>query len=74
MLEEREVQIGDEEETSFVLLKEKLSNAPMLALPNFDKLFEVECNAFGKGIEDVLSQEEQPIEYMSEKLNKAWKK
>ena len=54
--------------------KENLSIALALALPNFDKLFKVECDAFGKGIMVVLSQEGQSIKHMSEKLNEVWQK
>lgn len=43
----------------------------MLALSNFDKLLKIECDASSKGIGDVLSQEGQPIEYLSKKLNEA---
>ena len=56
---------------SFALLQEKLSTAPVLAFLNFDKLCENEYVTSVKGIIVVLSQEGQPIEYMSEKLNKA---
>lgn len=43
----------------------------MLALSNFDKLLKIDCDASGKGIGDILSQEEQLIEYLSKKLNEA---
>lgn len=46
----------------------------MLALPGFDKLFEVECDASGKGIKVVPSQEGWPIEYISENLNEVRQK
>ncbi|GKB24338.1 transposon ty3-I gag-pol polyprotein [Tanacetum coccineum] len=54
--------------------QEKLTSAPLLALPNFDKLFTLECDASIVGIGDNLSQDEKPIALISEKLSEAQQK
>ncbi|XP_078434274.1 uncharacterized protein LOC144705461 [Wolffia australiana] len=59
---------------AFELLKKLMTEAPVLKLSDFNKVFEVACDASGIGIGGVLSQDGHPIEYFNEKLNKTRKR
>jgi hypothetical protein len=51
------------------LLKRKITEQPILVLPDFSKTFQVRCDASGFAIRAVLSQDDKPVAYFSEKLN-----
>ena len=56
---------------SFEQLKKRVTEAPILTLLDFDKIFTVECDASGVSIGGVLRQEGRPIVFFSEKLNES---
>jgi len=51
-------------------LKEALTTSPVLRSLNFSKPFCIECDASGKGISVVLSQDKKPIPFFSNALAK----
>jgi hypothetical protein len=59
----------EEAERRFNILKEKIIEPPILILLNFEKTFQVRCDAIGSVIGAVLSQDNRLVAYFSEKLN-----
>ena len=62
---------GKAQEDAFNELKRRLTEAPLLVLPDFSQTFEIECDASGIGIGGVLMQHGRPVAYHSEKLDGA---
>lgn len=54
--------------TGFENLKNAMLTLPILALPNFEVVFDVTTDVSGTGIGAVLSQVEKPIAFFSKKL------
>ncbi|GJZ39678.1 reverse transcriptase domain-containing protein [Tanacetum coccineum] len=59
---------GKDQETAFQLLKQKLCEAPILALPKGNDDFVVYCDASHQGLGAVLMQREKVIAYASRQL------
>ncbi|GKA62636.1 putative reverse transcriptase domain-containing protein [Tanacetum coccineum] len=59
---------GEEQEFAFQTLKDKLCNAPVLALPDGPEDFVVYCDAFGLGLGCMLMQRGKVIAYASRQL------
>ncbi|GJZ64625.1 putative reverse transcriptase domain-containing protein [Tanacetum coccineum] len=59
---------GEDQESAFQLLKQKLYEAPILALPEGNKDFVVYCDASHQGLGAVLMQREKVIAYAYQQL------
>ncbi|GJS07496.1 retrotransposon-related protein [Tanacetum coccineum] len=66
-LQKQAFQWGDMENKAFQDLKARLSEAPILGLPNFEDMFIVEVDASYVGIGAVLIQNEKPLSYSSQR-------
>jgi len=63
--------MGKSQQNAFQELKKHLTEAPVLVLPDFTKTFEIECDASGIMIGEVLMQQGKLVAYFSEKLEGA---
>ena len=57
-----------EAKTAFNQLKAVVSKPPILALPDFNQTFIMECDASGSGLGAVLMQNHRPIAFHSQVL------
>ncbi|KAL5796687.1 hypothetical protein ACOSQ2_001507 [Xanthoceras sorbifolium] len=75
MLKKDNFEWTDEAKLAFENLKRAMTQTPVLALPDFNKTFEVYTDASGEGIGAVLVQDKRPLTFISQALGpmkKAW--
>ena len=64
----------EEAKKRFNILKEKITERPILVLPNFGNTFQVRCDVSGVAIGAILSHDNRHVAYFSEKLNETKRK
>jgi len=64
-------QCGGKHQKAFDTLKEKISTAPVLALPDLQRPFEIETDASDYAMGAVLMQHRKPMCYHYETFNSA---
>ncbi|XP_042969094.1 uncharacterized protein LOC122301779 [Carya illinoinensis] len=75
MLKKDSFEWTTEAREAFEELKRAMTKTPVLALPNFERSFEVYTDASGEGIGAVLVQDRRPLAFISKALGpmkKAW--
>jgi hypothetical protein len=55
-----------EADTTFDTLKTAMCSIPVLALSDFEQPFEIETDAYDKGVRAILSQQGHPIAFFQQ--------